>query len=316
MPAMLVIPVNLRQPLQLSPMLALCLALVTHCTRPTATRELVIAHPEALAAVPLSLAAESPLAGEKIRLKPYTDHALAVAEFLRGESDLLFTGTTLGAMQAGRGVKLWRTLVWGTASIVLKPGDKPSAQPALAQLNGKRVALPFRGSPNDIQFRRLIEIQKVKPIIEYQQHAQAAASLLAGKVDAAILPEPLASKLIAQHGLARLAELSALEERALPTEAPAPMVSLFVGPQLSTEKMQRLPELERRLVDIVARVEKDPGAIAALYAQKFQVTHDVLREGLRYTHFALPEAGVARKRTASFLRAAGIAESGDTFFMP
>lgn len=290
--------------------------LLVNCTRPTATRELVIAHPEALAAVPLRLVAESPLAGEKIRLKPYTDHALAVAEFLRGESDLLFTGTTLGAVQAGKGVKLWRTLVWGTASIVLKPGAKPSAEPALAQLNGRRVALPFRGSPNDIQFRRLIETQKVKPTIEYQQHAQAAASLLAGKIDAAILPEPLASKLIAQHGLSRLAELSALEERALPAEAPAPMVSLFVGPQLSTEKTQRLPELERRLVDIMARVEKDPGAIAALYAEKFQVTNDVLREGLRYTHFALPEAAAARKRTAAFLRAAGLSEPGDTFFMP
>jgi ABC-type nitrate/sulfonate/bicarbonate transport system substrate-binding protein len=295
---------------------AVLVALFVACTRPTATRELVIAHPEALAAVPLSLAAESLLAGEKIRLKPYTDHALAVAEFLRGESDLLFTGTTLGAMQAEKGVKLWRTLVWGTASIVLKPGAKTSAQPALAQLNGKRVALPFRGSPNDVQFRRLIETQQSKPIIEYQQHTQAAASLLAGQIDAAILPEPLASKLIAEHRLTRLAELSALEEGILRTDAPAPMVSFFVGPQLSEAKLQRLPELERMLIAILKRIEKEPRAVARLFASRYQVTNEVLQEALRYTHFALPEAATARKRTVAFLRAAGISEPGAAFFMP
>lgn len=293
-----------------------CLVLISDCSRPAATRELVIAHPEALAAIPLRLAAESPLAGEKIRLKPFSDHALAVAEFLRGETDLLFTGTTLGAMQAGKGVKLWRTPVWGTASIVLRPGLKSSGQPALPQLAGKKVALPFRGSPNDIQFRRLCETRRVTPVIEYQPHTQAAASLLAGKVDAAILPEPLASKLIAAHGLVRLAELAALEEQALAGEAPSPMVSLFVGPQLAAEKLKRLPELERRLTEIIARIEKDPEAIAKLHAQSFQVSVEVLREGLRYTHFAFPEAAAARKRTTAFLRAAGIPEPGDTLFLP
>lgn len=293
----------------------LILALL-HCSGPQAPRELVIAHPQTLAAVPLSLMAEKPLAGYTIRLAPFTDHALAVAAFLRGESDLLYTGTSLGAAQATKGVRLWRTPVWGTASIVLRPGAAFSGKGALSALRGKRVALPFRGSPNDIQLRRLFEHHRIAAEIEYQPHLQAAASLLAGRIDAAVLPEPLASKLISEHRLLRLAELAALESQVFVDEAPSPMVSFFVTAQLPAEKLALLPELESRLSAALHVLHNDTPKIAKARAADFQVSPQVVVEGLRHTYFAMVPLKTAEARTRAFLRAAQLTRLPDNFFMP
>lgn len=247
--------------------------------------------------------------------RPFQDHALSMASFLRGEVDLLFTGTTLGAAQAQRGVQLWRTVVWGSASILTK--NRPGPGPALEQLSGKKIALPFAGSPNDIQMQRLSQKSGVRWHSVYQPHLQSVASLLAGQIDATVIPEPIASKLVAEEKAYRLAALSDLEKKILTDdEAPAPLVSFFVKKDLSPDKRKALVRLEQELQAALTRLNQDPTATSRRYAQNYQVSPEVLAMGLQNTLFELPHSSLARKRTLAFLRAGGLVNIDDDFFIP
>ncbi len=291
---------------------AVFIVLLAQCRPTTQESQLTIAHPETIAALPLQLAAKT---NPAIRLLPFTDHTLALAQFLRGEVDLLFTGTTLGASQASKGVRLWRTIVWGSASIITQANLKNSPGD-LKILQSKKVALPFAGSPNDIQLRRLCQKLQIIPRIEYHPHTQAAALLLKNKLDAIVVPEPLASRLVLEHGLFRLAELSALEADLLPQEAPAPMVSLFLHENIPSEKKALLTEVEKNLRQALVRLTSEAGDLAAQQAPVYQVSPTVLREGLKHTRFELPAEPMARQRTLAFLRFAGIEVDEERFFVP
>jgi len=284
------------------------------CQQKVEPTALSIAHPSLLPALPVLLMAETP-GPVRLERRPFQDHALSMASFLRGEVDVLFTGTTLGASQRAKGVQLWRTVVWGSASILIR--TEPSAGDALEQLAGKKVALPFAGSPNDIQMQRLSRKSKIRWQSVYQPHLQSVASLLAGQIHATVAPEPLASRLVAEGKAYRLAVLSDLEKKILPTEeAPAPLVSFFVKSDLSPAKRKALTLLDQKLKQALQQLKDDSGALAEKYAESYQVSAPVLSEGLKHTYFDLPETSLSHQRTRAFLQAAGLENPDDSFFLP
>lgn len=294
--------------------LLLILPIIIIACRPRQTETLRITHPEVLAALPLKIAAADFEKG-KLALESYGDHALALAQFMRGDTDVLFIGTTLGATQAAKGVKLWRTPIWGTASILVRRGFSTQKSGELKLLAQKKIALPFAGSPNDVQLKRLAQKAGVAWRVIYQPHAQSVASLLAGQVDAIVVPEPIASKLVASGQAERFAVLADMEIKLFGDRALAPMVSFFIRDDLSPAKMAILTALEKKMREAVGTINMG-NVNTDFWSKQYQLTPDVFLQGLKYTRFEFAESAVAIERSKMFLNNAGIRDISPDFFIP
>jgi NitT/TauT family transport system substrate-binding protein len=204
--------------------------------------------------------------------------------------------------------------VWGTASIIARDASLKT----LADLKGRSIGLPFKGSPNDVQLQRILKKKSISEQItlEYMPHLLASATMLQGDLDAIVVPEPIASRLVADQQGIRIIELADEEIRLFKSEAPSPMVSLFINKNIRSEKKALLPELERKLQAILAELAAHPEQIAGKYAGLYNVSENVLREGLRFTRFDLPDQKITRYRMEAFLKAANIELPGADYYMP
>lgn len=283
------------------------------CQKPT-EKEIRLKYPETIAALPVKILAQKKIGGFTIKTQAFQDHALGVSELLRGEIDLLFTGTTLGAMQAEKGVQLFKTIVWGTASVILSPKYSTASIPKNEPwkiLDGKKISLPFAKSPNDLQFERILQKLKIKVFKEYHPHIQAEALLLAEKLDAAVLPESMASRLVLEKNCVRLGELSRWEEQLFPELAPAPMVSLFISGKLAEYKTKILNELANELKKNLQEIESSPLQFKDFFPD---ISQEVFLESLKYTHFRIFPTEEEKQKTVAFLKFGNIEVSEDFFY--
>ncbi|MCS6984330.1 MAG: hypothetical protein NZM25_04255 [Leptospiraceae bacterium] len=286
------------------------------CKKTTEEKTLTLQYPNTLASLPLKMLVVQKHDGFSLKGEAFEDHALAVASLLRGELDLLFTGTSLGAMQADKGVRLFRTLVWGTASVVLAPKYQNAKIPTKEPWNflkGKKISLPFEKSPNDLQLKRIEEKAQLKLQREYHPHVQAVSLLLADKLDGAVLPEPLASQLVLEKKLPRLGELAQWEEFLVGELAPSPMVSLFVSPTINDYKQRLLKELEAKIQENIRMIHEKKEE--ALQVAQDNTSPQIAKEALRFTRFAILSKEDEWKKTRAFLEGAKI-KIGDSFFLP
>ena len=100
--------------------------------------------PPSTAALPfLLMAKEHALPGTELQVDLFANHAQALALLIRGEADLLYSGTSQGWENRldGSSIVMIDTGVWGISSLV---GRDPSLK-GFADLRGKRLALPFPG---------------------------------------------------------------------------------------------------------------------------------------------------------------------------
>ena len=181
----------------LFPMVALCaavLALPGRAAHPE-TPVLRLLVPRSNSSLPLLLVAEEdPIRDVDIQATLFQNHAQALALLLRGEADLLLTGTSQGWENylSGSPLLMVGTGVWGV-SFLVGSTDCPPIE-SVADLAGKTIALPFPGSPLDFQTRFLLQRHGLDPEQDlkliYSPPPQTAALLLKGQIDAAPLPEP------------------------------------------------------------------------------------------------------------------------------
>src|SRR5208337_649627 len=152
-----------------------------------------------------------------------------LAILMRGETDLLLSGTSQGWENRldGSPIVMLDTGVWGLSSLV----GRDASITGFANLKGKRIGLPFPGSPLDFQSRALLSFERIDPdkdvAISFGPFAQNVQRLLAGQLDAAALPEPLATMVVRKNGLRRLVQYSSAWARLAGGDAESPQVSLF-----------------------------------------------------------------------------------------
>lgn len=122
------------------------------------------------------------------------------ADMVKNEVQVAAVPTYVAAnlYQRGVPVKLLNVTVWGHLSLL-------TADPAIASwedLKGKTVYIPFKGDSPDLVFQIIARgagIQEGEIELAYVSAApEALQMLLAGKADAAVLPEPVASAAILQ----------------------------------------------------------------------------------------------------------------------
>jgi NitT/TauT family transport system substrate-binding protein len=279
--------------------IVLCIALLLSASSAAALEILV---PQSTSSLPLLLmAAEQPIAGADVHIETFLNHAQALALLLRGEADLLYTGTSQGWENrlGGSPIVMIDTGVWGVSSLV----GRDAAIKGFADLKGKRLALPFPGSPLDFQTRAILAHEGLDPerdlTISYGAFAQSVPLLLAGKLDAAALAEPIATTAVKTKGLSRLALYADAWEKAT-GEAASPQVSLFASESWAKAHKDLLAAVVEAWRAATLRLNDSPGDAFARFASALSTDAGTLEESADHTLFDVPTLSVNKARVLKY----------------
>jgi len=273
--------------------------------KPEQAGRLKILVPLSTAAVPLLLLAdEDPVAGLDIQVETFLQHAQALALLARGDADLLCTGTSQGweSRLGGSPVVIVGTGVWGVSSLV----GRDASIATVADLEGRRIALPFPGAPLDVQTRYLLVRAGLDPDrdvqISYGAFTQSLPRLLAGQLDAAALPEPQATTAVRDRGLVRLFRYADAWAAASGKGSASPQVSLFAMADWAGEHPRTLVALVAAWRQAATKVAADPVGTAARYAAALSVDAALLAEALGNTLFEVPTFAQNAARVRAYYR--------------
>jgi NitT/TauT family transport system substrate-binding protein len=262
--------------------------------------------PQTTAALPfLLMAKEQAVTGVQLKVDFFANHAQALALLFRGEADLLLSGTSQGWENRldGSPLVMVDTGVWGVSSLV---GKDPSIK-GFADLKGKRIAVPFPGSPLDFQSRALLAFDKIDPdrevTINYGPFAQSVQRLIAGQLDAVALPEPLATAMVKQKGLLRLVDYSQAWARLTGGDRMSPQVSLFATEGFIEDHRALIASVVEAWDAATRAVNAAPADAAAQFAAALSVDQGILEEAVRNTLLAVPPAAENRSRVMAYYQA-------------
>jgi ABC-type nitrate/sulfonate/bicarbonate transport system substrate-binding protein len=261
--------------------------------------------PQSTAGLPLMrLAARDSLPGYALRCEVYLNHPQALALLLRGDADLLLSGTSQGWENylGGGPLVLVNTGIWGTSSLVGAPGASPVRR--LADLAGRRVALPFPGSPLDFQTRCMLVLSGLDPDrslrLTYLAFGQSMVLLLQGQLDAVPFPEPQATLLVETRRLPRLLDYSRAWAEVSGGDPRSPQVSLFATRAWSCKNSSLLRALVSGWRRSSEEVTADPTGAAGLLAEALDLPAEVAEKSIGHTLFWVPEAEKNRRRVMEY----------------
>ncbi len=272
--------------------------------KPVGTLRILV--PPSTAALPLLLAArEQPIPGVELTVDFFVNHAQALARLLRGETDLLLSGTSQGWENRldGSPIVMIDTGVWAVSSLVGK--DRTIA--GFADLRGRKIALPFPGSPLDFQSRALLAFDRIDPdkdlTISYGPFAQSVQRLLSGQIDAAALPEPLATTVVKKNGLSRLVQYSQAWARLTGGDPQSPQVSLFATENFARDHARLLVTLISAWDAASRAVTAHPGETSARFTQALSTDAAILEEATRNTLLKVPTTAENKVRVTAYYQA-------------
>lgn len=261
--------------------------------------------PRTTAALPfLKIAGDHALPGADIEVRMFANHAQALALLLRADTDLLLSGTSQGWENRldGSPIVMVDTGVWALASLV---GRDPGIR-TFADLRGKRLALPFPGSPLDFQTRALLARAGVNPetevSISYGPFAQSVSRLLAGRLDAAALPEPVATEVVEKNGLLRLADYARAWAAVNGGDGRSPQVSLFTTERFASSHRTLLVSLVEAWRESSREIAADPKAAARAYSSNLGLEPDILAEATLRSSLDVPDFAENRSRVLAYYR--------------
>ena len=255
--------------------------------------------PQSTAALPFLLMARQ---NPSITVATFVTHPQALAILLRGEADLLLTGTSQGWENRldGSPLVMVDTGIWGISSLVAV--DKKIT--GFADLKGKRIALPFPGSPLDFQTRAILSTLKLNPdhdvTISYGAFTQSIPMLMAGQLEAVALPEPQATQMVKQHGFVRVETYVDAWAAATGGDGSAPQVSLFCTQAFAKVHGQQLREVVSAWRAASEAVRADPQGTAASFAQTLQADASILSDAIGGTLFQVPDFAQNKSRVLAY----------------
>jgi ABC-type nitrate/sulfonate/bicarbonate transport system substrate-binding protein len=251
------------------------------------------------------MAKDNALPGVDLQVSFFANHAQALALLLRGEADLLLSGTSQGWENRldGSPIVMIDTGVWAISSLV---GTDPSLK-GFADLKGKRIAMPFPGSPLDFQTRALLSFEKIDPdkdvTFSYGPFAQSVQRLTAGQLDAVALPEPLATTMVQQKGLFRIVEYSQAWARLTGGDRLSPQVSLFASQGWARDHATLLQAVLAAWDAASRTVTADPAAAAARFSAALLTDPAIVEEATRNTLLVVPSPAENKARVMRYYQA-------------
>ncbi|PIE72395.1 MAG: ABC transporter substrate-binding protein [Deltaproteobacteria bacterium] len=166
---------------------------------PSAVKKVVMASPFSPLIMPMAHILEEGLldkVSKKVELVTWNTPDQLRAMLTRGEVDFVSVPSNVAAIFYNKGVNLSlaRVSIWGVFYLI---SNDPSVT-SLSQLKGERILVPFRGDQPDLLFQVISQSQGLDPLKDFNiQYVSSpldvTMSLLAGKVDNALMIEPAAA---------------------------------------------------------------------------------------------------------------------------
>ncbi len=168
----------------------------------------------------------------------YDEHNLAMAELISGKKDLIVSGFSQGLNRYldSKDIIMIAVTGWGNSTILVK--DKQIA--SITDLQYKKISAPFVKSPIDTTIRAVFNNLNIETEIIYAPFNQQIAFLSTDRTAAIVIPEPLATMLIATNGFRKLTSLHDLWKDTFQYDMRTPQIALFA-------MKQRIPELKTKL---------------------------------------------------------------------
>lgn len=251
------------------------------------------------------------LAGRRVEWKLFNAGPAAMEALLSGAIDLAYVGPNpaLNAYvrSGGKALRIIAGAASGGASLVVRKGGGVRSA---ADLKGKRVASPEFGNTQDISLRHWLKVNglradsdlKVMPV----KNAEILDLFLQGRLDAAWVPEPWASRLVHEAGGSILVDertlwpggrfpTAVLVGRSEYLAANGELVDRLLKAHLeATEWINANPSRGMKLINAeLARVTRKPLAEAVLRDafSRLTITHDPLPEALMTSATRATELG-------------------------
>ena len=267
--------------------------------------------PESLASLPLLQLNGTIINHKKIRIEYFTDHMSAAAETLQGGSQLIFTGFELGVNMHRQNPEFIHitTPVWGLSSVVT--GQNKIEK--LSDLSGKKIMLPFAGSPLDVQMRHIIKKKDIRNVqFDYTGFNQAAQLLISGKVSAVCVPEPLATMLVKKNNMKRLALIAELW-RETSGSTDAPQVSLFSTTKFTNQNKEFMQILINKINSEVISLNQGNINLHP-YENEFGLERNIIEDALKNILFKNLSYKASKLEINSYTSVLGKKELPDSFF--
>ncbi|MGD9805275.1 MAG: ABC transporter substrate-binding protein [Hyphomicrobiaceae bacterium] len=228
--------------------------------------------------------------------------------------DEMRAGLTSGSMQAvvvptqvaanlfnrGLGVRLVNVMTDGLLYVIARDSSLTS----ISSLRGKKVAVPFRNDTPEFIFRRLLLANGMKagPDLTVETTGtpiEAMQLLLAGRIDAAVVPEPAVSAAIARGTLtlksvSRVMDVQKLWREITKTDFPLPQAGLAVTTALSDKHPDLISRLQAGLVKATAEVIESPTTTTFDVASSLDLPWPILRLSIPWSNLVCRPAKEAR----------------------
>lgn len=175
---------------------------------------LEVAAPKAPPSIPL-------LGIEDIDLNLYQDVSTeGVPAIVRGRGDIYILPVNVGANLYSRGAKI--RFLGATSEGLLSLLS--SEVETLSELEGRKLYIGGQGSSPDVITKKILEANEIDTQINYRSSPEIAKLLMSGRIENAVLPEPLATMVLVKNdSVKRVEELKNLWDN-----SSIPQVGIFV----------------------------------------------------------------------------------------
>lgn len=256
---------------------------------------LEVAAPKAPPSIPL-------LKIKGIDLKLFQDVSTeGIPSIIREKGDIYLLPVNVGATLYNKGVDI--KFIGVTSNGLLSLVSREITQ--FSHLSGKKLYIGGQGSSPDVVTRKILEENNMKVDTLYRSSPEIAKLIMAGKIENAILPEPLATMVMERNAdIKRVSELKEL----WPGET-IPQVGIFV---LNTTLQNNPEEVEKFLVSYKESLDNISDDDITSAIEKFNLTMNEkeFRTSLNYMNLTLSKD---RNSVENYLRVLEI-EVEDDFY--
>lgn len=229
--------------------------------------------------------------------------------------DEMRAGLTSGAMQAvvvptqvaanlfnrGLGVRLVNVMTDGLLYVVAND----TALTTIESLRGRKIAVPFRNDTPEFVFRRILKAKGMAPGNDLAVETtgtpiEAIQLLLAGRLDAALVPEPAATAAIVRGKLAgkpiaRVMDIQTMwAEMTGAGKGTLPQAGLAVTAALHDQHPVLVARLHERLAEAAAAVVAAPAVAASNAAAPLELPWPIIEQSIPWSNLVCRRAVDAR----------------------
>jgi NitT/TauT family transport system substrate-binding protein len=228
--------------------------------------------------------------------------------------DEMRAGLTSGTMQAvvmptttaanlynrGFGLKLLNVMTSGLLHVVSADASLSSFK----ALKGKRLAVPFRGDTPEFILNRILAHEGLVPgrdltVDTTGTPIEAIQLVVAGRIDAALVPEPAASAAIVRAQVAgktvqRVIDVQAAFRAIARPQATVPQAGLAVTKALLDSRPDLVEALQAALEKVTREVLAAPARAANSAASALEMPWPVLEKSIAFSNLVAIRASVAR----------------------